>query len=432
MNTAPPREPGVESALPAEVVVGSASRWFAYRRYPVFSGPWLRKRLLLFALIVAALAVVAALVGDAVLGRVGTAVPIATLVFTRFMLIGFAGPSLASWVRARADQRSPAPWQMVSAVVIGMLLAAAVSQFGLRPLERQLRAETTVSRVTARAPEAAQQRPPPLVLPGEGSSLVISGQLRPSPWLSAASLLADGALYFFLGGGLALFAWFGEQRRLEQHRHAQALAALRAEKQLADLRLGVLQSQVEPHFLFNTLAALRSLLRSDPARAEAMLDALVDYLRATIPKLRADAGSVDTSLAGQVELCRRYLELMQLRMGDRLQFRIDLPQALAPLSFPPLLLISLVENAIKHGLEPKAGVGTLELQASTDGDQLQVSVSDDGVGLKPGLGGGLGLANIRAQLATRFAGRAAFAIGHRASGPGVVASIRVPLTEVQA
>lgn len=428
MKAARRRESAGEAALPAEVVVGSASRWFAYRRYPVFSGPWLRKRLLLFALAIAVLAVVAVLVSDALLGRPGAGLPIAALVFACFMLIGFAGPSLACLVRARAERRAPPVWQVVVAVVVGMAIAAAMSQIGLRPLERELRSGTSISRVTKFGPDASHH-PPQMVLPGEGNSLVIAGQLRPSPWLTAISLIADGALYFFIGGGFAFFAWLREQRRLEQHEHVQVLASVRAEKQLADLRLGVLQSQVEPHFLFNTLAALRSLLRSDPVRAEAMLDALVDYLRATIPKLRADAGRVDTCLADQVELCRRYLELMQLRMGERLQFRIDLPEALGRLPFPPLLLISLVENAVKHGLEPKPGPALLTLKARRLFDRLEVSVSDDGIGLQTGLGPGLGLANIRAQLATRFGNRAKFAICNREHGDGVIATIQVPLTE---
>ena len=422
-----------DEALPAEVVVGSTSRWFAYRRFPVFSGAWLRRRALLFALALAVLAVISALVSEALLGRSGAGLLVAQLVFARFMLIGFAGPALAAIVRQRRMPRPPVAAHVVIAVAAGMLLAALVSHLALRPIEMQLRSTTKVSRVTAVAPEpgALPQAPQPLVLPGEGSSLVISGQLRPSPVLTAVSAVADIAMYLCLGGGLALIAWFREQRRLEAYRHHAALAALQAEKQRSDMRLGVLQSQIEPHFLFNTLASLRSLLRSDAVRAEAMLDALVDYLRATIPKLRADAENVHATLADQIELCRRYLELMQLRMGTRLSFRIELPEELATQPFPPLLLISLVENAIKHGVEPKPGTGNVEIEARREGDCLEVRVRDDGVGLKQGMGTGLGLANIRAHLATRYGSSGQLEILARDDGSGVVASIRVPLKEEQ-
>jgi sensor histidine kinase YesM len=195
------------------------------------------------------------------------------------------------------------------------------------------------------------------------------------------------------------------------------------------MRLAVLQAQVEPHFLFNTMASVRSLVRSDPQRAEATISALVDHLRATLPKLRnTEAGA--TTLGEQLDICRSYLEVMRVRTGERLNYSIQVPRETEALPFPPLMLISLVENAVKHGAEPKPGPCTIEIaaqQVDTDGGRsLQVSVSDDGVGLQEGAGNGVGLANIRDLLATRFGERASFELTGRESG-GVVASICVPV-----
>jgi sensor histidine kinase YesM len=237
-------------------------------------------------------------------------------------------------------------------------------------------------------------------------------------------------VYAALGGGFALRAYFAEGSRLRALQHAQELESLRRAKQEGDLRLGVLQAQVEPHFLFNTLASVRSMVREEPARAEAAIDALVDYLRATIPRLRADGTSLDTPLAMQFEVCRSYLALMRARMGERLRVSIDLPPALAGAPFPPLLLLTLVENAIKHGIEPRPGPGHVWLAArrieSGGGALLEVEVGDDGAGLGAAMGHGVGLANVRAQLATRYGARAGLEVSGRAGG-GVLATLRVPL-----
>jgi signal transduction histidine kinase len=421
--------PAHEGVLPAEVAVGAFARWFGYQRYAVFSGPWLRWRLLPFGVAFGALGVVSAVASSALLRDTRAGIVLALLLVARLFAIAFAGPALAAWVRARSAQR-PSAWAMSMAVVTGLAAALLVERFAIAPLERQIRPPVVYSTYTTR--DGVGARPPEIVLPrpgdANGSGLVIAGQLQRTPLVVAVDLFGRALFCFLAGGGLALVAWFGERRRLERYLQAQALLTLQREKQQVDLRLGMLQSQVEPHFLFNTLAALRSLLRNDATRAEAMLDALVDYLRATIPKLRADANSTTTTVADQVDLCRRYLELMQLRMGDRLQFRIEAPEAVRALPFPPLLLISLVENAIKHGIEPRPGPGEVRIEALRHVDRLDLRVSDNGVGLKPGLGSGLGLTNIREQLRTRYGARAELDL-RSADGGGVVATIRIPLTE---
>jgi signal transduction histidine kinase len=239
-------------------------------------------------------------------------------------------------------------------------------------------------------------------------------------------LCQDLLVLLIIGGGFALPAYFSERRRWAEHWRRVALEKMGLEKSEADLKLTVLQAQVEPHFLFNTLASVRSLVTSDPARAAQIIDALARHLRATLPKLRPDAGVAPSTLGEQFAICASYLELMKLRMGERLSVELDLPAALADAPFPALLLISLVENAIKHGVEPKPGPTKVTLAArALERDRIEVRVEDDGAGLKVGLGEGTGLANIRAQLRVRFGAEASLELAARESG-GVLARIVVP------
>jgi len=189
----------------------------------------------------------------------------------------------------------------------------------------------------------------------------------------------------------------------------------------------VLQAQIEPHFLFNTLASLRALLREDVIRAEAMVDALVRHLRAVLPVIRAEGGI--STLSDQIAICASYLELMATRMECRLTYDIDVPGTLLHAPFPPLILLTLVENAVKHGVEPKVGAGHISIQARIAGTAdcaIVTKVVDTGVGLAPGLGRGLGLQNVREHLALRYGERAALSLSSPPEG-GAVACIRIPL-----
>jgi signal transduction histidine kinase len=158
------------------------------------------------------------------------------------------------------------------------------------------------------------------------------------------------------------------------HARAQAEAS---QRQAAENQLRLLQSQLEPHMLFNTLANLRVLIGMDPVRAQAMLDRLIAFLRATLNASRTP----QHSLATEFERVADYLALMDVRMGPRLQTRLDLPDALRELPVPSLLLQPLVENAIKHGLEPKVQGGRVDVSARLDADTLVLTVRDTGIGL---------------------------------------------------
>jgi sensor histidine kinase YesM len=256
----------------------------------------------------------------------------------------------------------------------------------------------------------------------------------PSPFLYSFVIVWQAVMFFVLGGGIALRSYFNEPEgwREAQRQREQEVLALRHQKSEVDMRLAVLQAQVEPHFLFNTLASVHSLISNDPRRAEATIEALVDHLRATLPKLRAGVGSPVSTLAEQLEVCASYLSVMKVRMGDRLSYDIDALHTLREHPFPPYMLISLVENAVKHGIEPSAAGGRIVIRAAltraANGQSLEVTVQDDGVGLRPGLGDGVGLANVRAQLSAQFGAHGRFTIEGGANG-GVAATIAVPFVE---
>ena len=394
--------------LPAEVLVGGNAVWSRYRQYPVFGLRWLLGRSLLFCGVIA---VVAAFIGmgtGVVAQDVGVAVKVAITEFIVFSSMATLGPALATAVRHRAWPLSRERKAVVIAVLIGMVLSFFIDRLGSSYIEQLIKPGLEAAGLSVNPPT-----PPPLV---KAIGLAIN----------VAALVV---IYGLFGGGLALRAYFSEHRRWDEHHHVRELNALESRVHEADLRLGVLQAQVEPHFLFNTLASVRALVRQDPAQAEATLDALVDFLRATIPKLLEDRG-LHATLGQQLDLCSSYLALMQVRMGGRLTYDVRADEALRAAPFPPSLLITLVENAIKHGIEPRPGPGRIEIDAVRDGDALRVQVRDDGAGLQPGLSTGVGLANVREQLAARYGARAAFVLSPAAEGRGVCAEIRVPLGSV--
>jgi signal transduction histidine kinase len=203
-------------------------------------------------------------------------------------------------------------------------------------------------------------------------------------------------------------------------RHA-AVDQAALEREQAEARLQLLQAQIEPHFLFNTLANVRRLYALDAAQGQAMLDSLVRYLSTALPSLRQST----TPLGQEVELAVAWLQLQQMRMGARLAFRVDVPPALATWPVPPLMLLTLVENAVKHGLQPRARGGCVRLEAREADGVLSVSVIDDGIGLRPGGGGGIGLANVRARLTVMHGAAGSLELCAEPDG-GTRATLRLP------
>ena len=198
------------------------------------------------------------------------------------------------------------------------------------------------------------------------------------------------------------------------------------ERRLMEAQMATLQAQVEPHFLFNTLALIGQLIETDQKEAARVHGYLIEYLRASLPQMRSKNGKGSGGTLGkQVELSRAYLAIMQARMKERLAVRFEVPDFLGSAPFPPMMLQTLIENAIKHGLEPKISGGTIVVRAQVVGATLHVDVCDDGVGIDLHAGEGVGLANIRERLALLYGKAAELAI-EIPPGGGACVSIRLP------
>lgn len=285
---------------------------------------------------------------------------------------------LARWMRGRIDVRRWKPWQRtlffsgvpMAGVVLGWPLGMALAGADLRQW-------------------LAHDR---------GQNIVIGSLLL--------SLLITAGFHQFFAG---------KARQID------------AERRASEARLRLLQGQIEPHFLFNTLANVLSLMDHDAPRAREMLQRFTDYLRASLGRLRDG----DATLGSELDLVEAYLGLMQMRMEDRLRYRIEVDAALRSLPLPPLLLQPLVENAIHHGLEPQMEGGEVRVRAWCEHGRLWLEVHDNGRGLqapprpRSTPGAGLALANLRERLAARH-GRAA-GLSLEAADPGTRARLHLPL-----
>jgi two-component sensor histidine kinase len=237
-------------------------------------------------------------------------------------------------------------------------------------------------------------------------------------WLSDSrghNLIA-GSVLIALMLSFGMHLWFSARTR-----------QIDSERRATEAQLRLLQAQIEPHFLFNTLANVHTLMDHDLPKAKQMLGSFTDYLRASLGSMRHDKSTVDQELA----LAASYLQLLQGRMEDRLRFTIDADDAARRQPLPPLLLQPLVENAVVHGLEPHIDGGTVRVSARVQGEALVLEVQDDGRGLdapaRPGAraGAGLALGNIRQRLLTRYGSAASLEV--RAASPGTLSRITVPL-----
>jgi hypothetical protein len=226
-----------------------------------------------------------------------------------------------------------------------------------------------------------------------------------------------GFLVFALMFSLVMFLYFGGKARLEA-----------ANRRAAEAQLRLLQGQIEPHFLFNTLANVVGLIDTDPARARRMLESFIDYLRGSLGGLR----NRDHTLGHELALVDAYLRVLALRMDDRLRVRIEVPAQLHALRLPAVLVQPLVENAIHHGLEPKVEGGEVVVRAEASGHTLRIEVLDDGLGLsthagpaRRSAGAGAALANIRERLHAAYGSAARLTVENRPAG-GVCARLTLP------
>jgi two-component sensor histidine kinase/uncharacterized membrane protein YeaQ/YmgE (transglycosylase-associated protein family) len=381
-----------------------------YRNFPAFSWPWCWRRSILFGVFAGSYGVYQGITLGVMLNDWRSGIRTIAVSTPICLMIVCLGPLLAAWVRQRRWHAQRERVGVVLAVLLGV-----VGSHGGQWIANQYTRTLIPRMIEAKlVPADAKSHPR-------------------NTTLTALIYVSQTAIFFLLGGGMALRTYVGEQKRVAEETRERAVSELRLQKQEADLRLLVLQAQIEPHFLFNTLASLRSLLRQDVDRAETTIDALVEHLRAALPILRADQRT--STLSDQLRLCSSYLDLMTVRMRDRLTYAIEVPEALRSAAFPPLILLTLVENAVKHGIEAKPGPGEIRIAATresrADGPHIVVRVIDDGMGLSTGLGHGVGLSNIRAQLALKYRDRATLSLTGSTQG-GAVASIDIPEDEATA
>jgi len=394
----------LDCALPSDVALGGDSLVAFYQRFPIFSVSWVWRRALLFLPFAVIPALFAGLAHGMMVKDLREAVIRGLLVFSAYSCAVCLGPAMAAVVRhMRLPERTEQQW--VNVVVIAGIVISIIALW--------LTEQHHAARMAA-----------------------LGSPLHDLPAAQDMLEVTVRWLYFYIAGaGLALRTYRTEGARLQKHRRLEELESVRRQRDAADMQLTVLRAQVEPHFLFNTLASIRSLVASDPGRAADTIDALSEHLRATLPKLRADTGTALSTLSAQFAICDSYLKVMRVRMGNRLHTTVILPESLREVPFPPLMLISLVDNAIKHGVEPKVGAVEVRLEAHANDGMLEVSVSDDGAGLTLGLGQelshGTGLSNIRAQLMNRFGDSASLEIVARDAG-GVTATLKIPMERLAA
>lgn len=257
------------------------------------------------------------------------------------------------------------------------------------------------------------------VTPGQGTSTVTLLFEPDAGWWADLLALDEGSNYENAEAVTrAISRRVADQRRDEQ----AAAEQTQVEKELSVARLNLLHAQVEPHFLYNTLANAQVLTRTDPGRADQMLGHLIQYLRSSLPQVDE---SVST-LGVELERTRAYLEILRIRMGARLAVEVQVPNELQGVHLPAMALQTLVENAIKHGLEPKPGGGTIWILARGFDDHVTVTVADDGLGFGQGTSGtGIGLKNLRERLRLTCGEQAGVAIV--ANFPsGVAATMTLP------
>ncbi|WP_326542783.1 sensor histidine kinase [Pseudorhodoferax sp.] len=247
-----------------------------------------------------------------------------------------------------------------------------------------------------------------------------------------ADFITDLALLWVLASAIIKATYKGRlQAEVKAAAATETAEAESLKRQVVEARMAAMQAQVEPHFLFNTLASIDHLIETDPARASQMQKNLIALLRASMPTMRETSDGGVRDLARELQVIRPYLEILKVRMEERLVTRIDVPDGLLSAEFPPMMMQTLVENAIKHGLEPKAEGGSLVVKAEIVHGKLQVSVADTGLGFGRAAtsGTGVGLANVRERLQLLHGPKASLTVAENPGG-GTIVTITVPYRSI--
>jgi len=385
--------PGDDQPLPHSMASKLAGWSAIAHQYPIFSKTWFAFRMRSFATPLGLLALILGLI--ALIAQPAVEESSFNLSLLAVWVVVALALSLGRGLAVLVRRRKWSPRREAAAIVFAMLFGVLVS-LSLTPYTRTPQPST---------PQEIERERETFVF-----NLVI--------WFP---------VLMWLGGTLDLVAYFRQRRLLREADLLEQVERYKNQRNEVEAQLSVLASQVEPHFLFNTLSGVRAAMLSDPSRGIVMIDHLIDYLRSTIPQLRADRAHMFVALGSQLDSVQAYFGIIQARM-PRLSFHVDCPQELRGVAIPPLMLISLAENAVKHGIELKKGPATIRVTAvRTRQDLLELSVADDGVGFGTATtGSGIGLANIRERLKHLYGGEASLALRAGEAG-GVVASITLPI-----
>ncbi|MCH2189584.1 MAG: histidine kinase [Gammaproteobacteria bacterium] len=380
-------------------------RW-GYQHYPVFSWKWWFGRTLVFNLGVITLTLLS---GSGML--VEFTDKTVALVTTAQFLVGLLAMTLIGATSATIARTKIAPG-LTQQIAVSSALVFGVVAAGLADGWSSMRIEEAFLNHSSSQKEAIKA-----TLDTKNNSTSI--------------LLLDAAvgtlIYFWLAGGIAFIRYWREPSLMARHLSDIEMSQLKASRSDIQARLTMLQAQIEPHFLFNSLASIKSMVRQNPELAEKSIANLVDYLRASVPRLDKSQSAKPNTLMEQIDLCEKYLKVMELRMGDRLVFDCAISPNIESLEFPPLILLSLVENAIKHGIEPKPEGGRVSITAETRSNDIVIKVIDTGIGLNQKSVthcAGVGLANINDQLQVLYQGQAKLHLEQNQTG-GVTAMITI-------
>ena len=257
-----------------------------------------------------------------------------------------------------------------------------------------------------------------LTLLGVDIGRIVQGAPRVVVAIVIVSIIFSTFWYRYLSGKTRLASAEAESER-------ERAKAVELQRQAIDAQLRSLQAQIEPHFLFNTLANVVSLIDTAPDKARLMLERLIELLRASLAASRSER----TTLGQETALIAAYLDILRIRMGERLSYSIDVPPELLDVSIPPLSLQPLVENSIKHGLEPKLEGGSVRLTARSADGALELDVEDDGLGFSPRAGTGVGLTNLRERMTSLYGANARLVVQELARGTRV--RMTIPLAHVE-
>jgi sensor histidine kinase YesM len=224
-------------------------------------------------------------------------------------------------------------------------------------------------------------------------------------------------------GSIISYFFFSRERisQTEILVQEERIKRLTSEKKALESNLRLLQAQIEPHFLFNTLSNIMSLLETDLEKGKSMLTDFIHYLRTALQKTREET----TTIGQEIEMIQTYLNIFKVRMGDRLDYRLDIPDTIQGYPFPPMLIQPLVENAIRHGLEPKIEGGELFIRGKKEGDVISLEIIDTGMGFNEGEYTGVGLSNVRERLQSLYGGKGRLILEENRPS-GLKAIIEVP------